>query len=165
MADKAPVFWKLVSAMLFTLLLCFITLYRHQKSKNDFLHLTSKITSLSNSLDIQGHFNLNNEPIRYLNVKDYPKYFKLLIGEDIDGSKPDFQQIDKLKVGDTITTYYDEIVLSDDSNVSRSAYFIDMDGKPYFIRGKQNTIGYYIIGLCLSVIVGSYFLKKTGKIS
>lgn len=100
-----------------------------------------------------------------MKVKDYPKYFKLLIGEDIDGSKPDFQKIDKLKVGDTITTYYDEIVLSDDSNVSRSAYFIDKNDKPYFIRGKQNTIGYYIIGLCLSVIVGSYFLKKTGRIS
>ena len=109
--------------------------------------------------------NPNNEPIRYLKIEDYPKYFKLLIGEDIDGSKPTFQQIDKLRVGDIITVYYDENNLSDDADVSRLAYFIDNDGNPYFIRGKQNTIGYYIIGLCLSVIAVSYFLKKTGRIS
>ena len=165
MSDKAPVFWKLISAMLFTLLLCFITLYRNQKPKDDFFHLTSKITSVSNALDIQGHLNPNNEPIRYLKIEDYPKYFKLLIGEDIDGSKPTFQQIDQLRVGDIITVYYDENNLSDDADVSRLAYFIDNDGNPYFIRGKQNTIGYYIIGLCLSVIAVSYFLKKTGRIS
>ena len=151
--------------MLFTLLLCFITLYRNQRPKGDFLHLTSKITSISNSLDIQGHLNFNNEPIRYLKIKDYPKYFKLLIGEDIDGSKPTFQQIDKLKFSNIITVYYDETSLGGDDKVSRLAYFIDKDGKPYFIRGKQNTIVYYIISVCLSVIVVSYFLKKTGRIS
>ena len=151
--------------MLFTLLLCFISLYRNQKSKENFLHLTNKITNLSNSLDIQGHLNLNSEPIRYLKVKDYPKYFKLFIGEDIDGSKPFFQQIDQLKVGDTITIYYDENSLSNDINISHLVYFIYKDGKPYFIRGKQSTMAYYLIGICLSAITVSYFLKKTGRIS
>ncbi|WP_303312001.1 hypothetical protein [Hymenobacter sp. BT730] len=165
MSYKAPVFWKLFFGMLFTIILCFSTLYRNQKQKGDFLHLTSKLTNISNSLQIEGHINLNNEPIRYLKIKDYPKYFKLLIGEDIDGSKPDFQRIDNLKAGDVITIYYDETFLSSDPEVSRLAYFIDKDSKPYFIRGKQNTIGYYIIGFCLAVIAISYILKKTGRIA
>lgn len=151
--------------MLFTLILCFATLYRNQKPKKDFFHLTSKITSLSNSLQIQGHLNPNNEPIRYLKIKDYLKYFKLSIDEDIDGSKPRLQKIDSLKVGDVITVYYDENTLSDDTEVSRLAYFIDKDNKPYFIQGRKNTIAYYLIGICLAVIITSYFLKKAGKIS
>jgi len=165
MSAKAPVFWKLISGMSFALLLGFGTLYRNQKSKSDFLHLTSRLTSVSNELEIQGHFNPDNEPIRYLKIENYPKYFKLLIGEDLDGSKPDFQRIDELKTGDTITVYYDENSLSNDADVSRLAYFIDKNGKPYFIRGKQNTISYYLIGMCLSAIAISYFLKKTGRIS
>jgi hypothetical protein len=165
MSNKAPLFWNLISGMLFTLLLCFATIYRNQKSKEDFFHITSKITSLFNSLQIQGDLNLDNEPIRYLKIKNYPKYFKLSIGEDLDGSKPYFQQIDSLKVGDIITVYYDENGLSDDTDVSRLAYFLDKNNKPYFIQGRKNIIGYCLIGICLTVIVVAYSLKKAGKIS
>ncbi len=97
MSAKAPVFWKLISGMSFALLLSFGTLYRNQKSKSDFLHLTSRLTSVSDELEIQGHFNPNNEPIRYLKIEDYPKYFKLLIGEDLDGSKPISNELTNLK--------------------------------------------------------------------
>ncbi|ALD20621.1 hypothetical protein [Hymenobacter sp. DG25A] len=165
MSYKAPVFWKLFFGMLFTIILCFSTLYRNQKQKVDFLHLTSRLTYISNSLPIQGHLKLDDEPVRYLKIEAYPKYFKLFVGEDIDGSKPNFQQVDRLKTGDIITIYYDENLLSSDKNVSRLAYFIDKDGKPYFIRGKQNTMGYYLIGICLSVIAISYLLKKAGRIA
>jgi hypothetical protein len=165
MPNKTPVFWKLVSGMLFSLILCFATLYRNEKPKSAFLHLTNRLTHLSNSLPIQGHLNLNNEPVRYLKIEDYPKYFKLLIGEDIDGSKPDFQQVDSLNTGDIVTIYYEENLLSGDKDVSHLAYFLDKNSKPYFIRGKQNTIVYYWIGICLSVIVVSYFLEKAGRIA
>ena len=165
MSAKAPVFWNLISGMSFALLLGFATLYRDQKSKSDFFHLTSKLISISNELDIQGHINPNNEPIRYLKVEDYPKYFRLRIGDDLDSSKPDYQRIDELKTDDIITVYYDENPLSNDAEVSNLAYFIDKSGKPYFIRGKQNNLVYYFIGICFSVIAVSYFLKKTGRIS
>ena len=165
MSAKAPVFWKLVSGMSFALLLGFATLYRNQKSKSDFFHLTSRLTSISNELDIQGHLNPDNEPIRYLKIEDYLKYFKLRIDDDLDGSKPDFQRIDELRTGDIITVYYDENLLSSDADVSRLAYFIDKDGKPYFIRGKQNTTAYYLIGFCLIIIAVSYLLKRTGKMA
>jgi hypothetical protein len=161
------VYHELLYAMIFCLCLGLYTLLRGQKQKEDFHSVTGAITSLSKSLDAEGHLNLNNAPIRYLQIHGQPRYFRLYIGEDLDGSKPDFQRVDDLKIGDVITIYYDETIWSSTSNlVSNLAYFIDKDNKSYFKRGGLNKpTYYYLMGAYVFVIVVSFALKKAGKIS
>jgi hypothetical protein len=161
-----PVFTKLLGGLSICFLLCLATLYRNQKPKNQFQHLTGKVVALTKALKIEGYYNSNNEPIRYLQIQDYPTIFRLFIGEDIDGSKPSFERVDELKVGDTVTVYYDKNYLNNNSDViSNLAYFVDKNQQAYFIRGSQNTMVYYLIGFCLLGSTAGVILKRTGRIS
>ncbi|WP_223650227.1 hypothetical protein [Hymenobacter psoromatis] len=165
-SKPASVFTKLIGGFSICLLLCLFTLYRNQKTKNQFQHLTGTITALTKSLKIEGYSSPDKEPIRYLQIQDSLPIFRLFIGEDIDGSKPSFERVDELRAGDVVTVYYDKNYLNSNSDVvSNLAYFVDKGQQAYFIRGNKDNEVYYLISICLIVIAVSYFLKKAGKIS
>ncbi|RYU77698.1 hypothetical protein [Hymenobacter persicinus] len=165
--EPAAIFSQLLFAAIFGLAIGVVTLWRGHKRREDFYTLTGAVTNLTNSLNVEGHLNLNNEPLRYLQVQGQSRFFRLFIGEDLDGSKPNYQRIDDIKVGDIVTVYYDETLWSSSSDlVSNLAYFVDKDQQPYFIRGSlNNRTGYYFMGACAIVALASIYLKRTGKIA
>jgi hypothetical protein len=165
-SEPTPVFARLMGAFSICLLLCLFTLYRNQKSKDQFQHFTGTITALTQSLKIEGYSSPDNEPIRYLRIQNFPTIFRLFIGEDIDGSKPAFERVDELRAGDVVTVYYDKNYLNSNSNVvSNLAYFIDKGQQAYFIRGSKDNKVYYLVCFCLIGIAFGLALKKAGKIN
>jgi hypothetical protein len=90
---------------------------------------------------------------RYIQIAGFHKAFELYLGGDSDDTMPDFQSIDKLKVGENITVYYQEPLpfTGDDSEKEKIVFFtrqIERDGQPHYIRGNSDT---YLATIMLSI--------------
>ncbi|MEP6512808.1 MAG: hypothetical protein ABJA79_02990 [Parafilimonas sp.] len=77
-----------------------------------------------------------------------------------------FEQVDKLKIGESITVYYYETSNIDDDGINRNVKFIDENDDNYFEAGSsKNILGIAVIFICVLVMVWAYFLWKKNKIS
>ena len=158
-----PIFKASIVGVIIILVLGSSILIRGTKEKTEFQNIKGKITYLDKSYEELP--NRNQGKFRYLAIENYPKVFELFVGKDFGDFKPQYEQIDDLRIGDNIVVYFDENSKETDVRLNRLIQFIDKDELPYYIRGtKDKTYGYFIIivGILLGGLV--FYLKKNGKI-
>ncbi|AMM51875.1 hypothetical protein TH61_12765 [Rufibacter sp. DG15C] len=107
-------------------------------------------------------FPYKNDPKdRYLHIAGFDKAFNVYLGGDSDDFLPEFQSIAKLKVGDTVTVYYQEspgLMQSPGAqgDVIAFTYQIERGGQIHYLRGDSNVyLAYFLIfmgGLIAAVL-------------
>ena len=133
------------------------------KSRTEYQRITSEINYLGKTLGKMPHRNIGK--YRYLQLAGYVYPFEMFIGNDVGDFKPKYEQIDRLRIGDTITVYYYETDNTRDEQVNRFVQFIENDGTIYYERGNSaRSVGIILIVLCLVLDIGSIILWKLKKI-
>lgn len=136
------------------------TLYfRGTKPKSKFIKQTGIITYLGKTYaDLP---NRHHGKYRYLLFDGYPRVLELFIGKDPGDFSPNYENLDQLRLGDTITIYYDEPLNEKTEQVNRLAYFIDKGNTAYFIMGSRDKyIAYFVWGFSLLLAVVLVALKR-----
>lgn len=102
---------------------------------------------------------------RYLIVDDYEYPFEIFVGNESGDFKPKFEQIDNLKLGDTITVFYYQTEDTKNEGINRFIQFIDKKNDSYFERGNSSkTLGIVVISLCVLLAIAGVVLWKMEKI-
>lgn len=163
MKSKHPVFLKSILGLLFVIVLGFLLFARADKSKSSFQNVSGIITSLSKSN--KSSQIRDSSKFRYLQLNNFPKIFEIFIGKGSGDFKPQFEKIDELKVGDSVTVYFDENFKTQQDPINRLAYFIYKGQDAIFIKGDfEKYLAYFIIGFSLISILILVVLKWKGKI-
>ena len=103
---------------------------------------------------------------RYLKIDSYEYPFELFVGSEAGDFKPKFEQIDKLKLGNTITVYYYQTSTVFNEGINRFVQFIDKEDLSYFERGNSSKIvGIVVISICILLLIGGVVLWKKQKIN
>ncbi len=145
------------------IVLAFGVLMRGQKDKNEFYKAAGRVTYLAKTYQELPVRHAGK--YRYLQIDTYPKVFEVFIGNESGDFKPDFEQIDQLKVGDPLLIYYDETPREDDTRINRLAQYIDKDQQPYYIRGSWDKyMGYFLMGTGVALGIWLLYLRSKGKI-
>ncbi len=109
--------------------------------------------------------NKESSKFRYLRLDNFSKTFQLFIGKGSGDFKPEFEKIDALKIGDSVTIYFDENFKTKEDSINRLTYFIDKGNEAFFIKGGfEKYVAYFIIGIAIIFILTLIILKKKGKI-
>ena len=168
MARKEPkeIFFKsLVSAIVIIAFGSYLSL-RGSKEKTEFESVTGRIDYFDKTFQEINYRNKGNH--RFIHIEDYPLVFDVFVGKETGDFSPEFEQLDKLKVGDEITVYHaDETPLQRNSDLrfNKTVQFIDKGGEAYFIRGSKDKYGgYALCGIGFVLGCALLFLKRTGKI-
>lgn len=145
------------------LLLCLWYLVRAQKTKSQLEWIAGQVVAITNTND---HYpGKDSTKFRYLSISNYPKPFQLFIGKDRGDFKPAFQQIDKIRVADTITVYFIEDDNTLNAPVNNLVFFIDRGQETLFIQGNpKRYLLYGLIAFCVCFILVLTILKTKGKI-
>ncbi len=145
------------------LVLSILILFRGNKTKLDFKHVKDNLIYIEKSFEELP--NRHQGKYRYLKLESYPKTFELFVGKDFGDFKPDFEQIDNLKVGNEIDIYFDETSTETDFRINRLVQFIDKNGEPIFIRSsKDKSLGFFLFGFGFVFGAVLFYLKKIGRI-
>ena len=105
--------------------------------------------------------NRNTSKFRYLQVDSYPKTFELFIGKDWGDFKPKFEKVDDLKIGDTVTIYFDENFKTESDPVNRLVYFIDKGQMSIFVKGSwEKYLSYFIFGSAVIIFFALVLAKR-----
>ncbi|MEM6894634.1 MAG: hypothetical protein AAF554_13160 [Bacteroidota bacterium] len=168
MAKKEPkeLFFKSLIASIVIIGFGIYLSIRGSKEKTEFESVTGRIDYFDETFQEINYRNKGNH--RFIHIADYPLVFDLFVGKETGDFGPEFEQLDKLKVGDEITVYHaDETPLqrNSDLRLNKTVQFIDKDGEAYFIRGNKDKIGGYVLG-GIGFLLGCtlLLLKRTGKI-
>ena len=150
-----------VSIFLIILMISYIKL--SSKDKIDYEQKSGKITYIEN------HFE--NLPIRdigkyrYIEIQSYSYPFEIFIGNESGDFKPKFEQIDNLKLGDSITIYFYETHNTHLENINRFAQFIDKGNVSYFEKGDSSEkIGLFVIVASIILSIGAIVMWKMKKL-
>jgi hypothetical protein len=110
--------------------------------------------------------NKNTNKFRYIKVEGYAKPFELFVGKGAGDFKAEYEQVDKLKPGDTITVYYDENLYTHTDPVNRLAYFIERNSETMFVKGSwEKYLAYFLAAVSLLAFLWILRLRQRGKIS
>lgn len=158
-----PFSFRIISIVFILLALLFLYLInRDSKEKNSYEAVTGRIIYYGKSLNIRPNEEAAKQ--RHLEIDAYPLPFDIFIGKDFGDFKPKFEQVDKLKIGDTITVYFYETNQDFNDGINRNLQYIDKGDESYFERGSsKNAFGYGMIGFCLAMIGFCYWAYKKGK--
>ena len=141
-----------------------VYIQRESKEKLEYEKNTGQITCLDKQLGNLPTRNLGK--YRYLVIDGYEYPFEIFVGNESGDFKPKFEQIDKLKQGDTVTVYYYQTNDVIEAGVNRFVQFIDKDNVSYFERGNsQMTLSVVAISICVLLLIGGVVLWKKQKIS
>ena len=133
------------------------------KEKSDYEKTTGQITYLDKKFGPLPVRDLGK--YRYLEVKGYEYPFEIFVGSAPGDFKPKFEQIDHLKLGDTITAFYYRTDDTADEGINRFIQFIDKDNNAYFERGNSSKIlGGVVLSICALLTIGGVVLWKIKKI-
>ncbi len=138
---KHPIFGKALGGFGLCIVLSVYLFLRATKDKSSFKTISGPVTHFSNKFPSAYHSNSDKH--RYLQIEGYPKTFELFIGKKGGDFKPRFENIDVLKIGDTIIVFYDENTYTDNDNINRLVYFIDRRKELIFIKGSWEKGGVY----------------------
>lgn len=162
--QKKDIFFKSLYGLGFTILLGILICTRSDKRKFEFNKVTGRLISITNSNQLLPSQDTIKK--RYLSVDNYPKVFEIFIGKDFGDFKPKFEKIDSLISNDEITIYFDENIQTQNDPINRLAYFIDRGQETIFIKGNwEKNLGFFLIGLSISILIVLIFLKLKRKIS
>ena len=163
MKTNKPIFIKGILGILFAIALALFVFFRASKDKFSFQKVSGIITSLDKTNE--NFPNKDSLKFRYLKIDNSPKTFELFIGKDLGDFKPEFEKIDNLISGDSVTIYFDENYKTQDDPINRLTYFIDRGQSVIFIKGSgEKYLAYFLIGLSITGILTLIILKKKGKI-
>jgi len=105
---------------------------------------------------------------RFIHIVDSPIMFDVFVGKETGDFSPQFEQLDKLAIGDEIIVYHagkTPLQRNSDVRFNKTVQFVDKDGVAYFIRGSKDKYGGYLfIGLGGLLAILILILKKFGKI-
>lgn len=157
MVVHLPITFRVVVLSSIVLSIAFGALmWRDTKEKNDYYHLTGKVTYLEKKL---GNLPVRDIGLyRYLKIDSYKYPFEIYTDDQS-------ARMDSLKKGDIIIVYFYQTDDTVTTGINRFAQFVEKDGKIYFKNGNL------IVFVCFTIIVGlillsiwAYFLYKSGKI-
>jgi len=144
--------------------LMIVNIQLNSKEKFEYENITSQITYLDKQL--------GNLPVRdfgkyrYLQIENYEYPFEIFVGSESGDFKPKFEQIDKLKLGETVTVYFYQTDNTIKEGINRFIQFIDKENISYFERGNSSKkIGGVIISMCVLLLIGGIVLWKMQKIN
>jgi hypothetical protein len=161
--NRTSVFLKSMAALLATAITGFVFVQKGDKHRSELNKIDGLVVSIDNSHERYAGYD--TAEYRYLLIDFYSRPFQLFIGKDALDLKPAFENIDRLRISDTITIYYDENSESGASAVNHLAYFIDRGNENIFTRG--NPVKYMVYGLisfCGLIMTVLIILKLTGRI-
>jgi hypothetical protein len=134
------------------------------KDKNSFEKKSGQLTYIADS-----YHDLPTRHVgkfRYLALDTYPYIIEVFIGKDFGDFGAKFEQVDNLKIGDTVTIYYQDGSYIAEEHINRTVKYIDSKGMSYFEDGNGNIyIGASISIISLVLFPLSYYAKKKGQIS
>ncbi len=160
-----PIFHRsLVSIALIIILSCMM-IYRGDKEKSQYNHLTGKITFLDDNYDEYPFRNAGK--YRYLRIDTYPKTFEIFVGKDKGDFNPDYENLDALKLNDEIQIYFENpfFFIKADPKIDKLIQFIEMEDQSYYIRGDSDRIiGYFCLSASLLMLILIFELKRRGTI-
>lgn len=163
MKQKAVIFKKSVLALVFCSVLCLIYVQKGDKDRSYFQSVSGILRSLQNTHE--RHAGFDTSRYRYIQIDNYPQPFQIFIGNNATDFKPTYQNIDKLKPGDSLTIYFEENYRTRSEAVNNLAYFIDRGSETIFIKGNSiKSLIYGLVIFCAVFIVFLIFLKVKGKI-
>ncbi len=146
------------------IIMMIVYMQMNSKKKTEYTATTGQITYLDQQFEQWPPRNLGK--YRYLKIEGYEYPFQIFVGKDAGDFKPKMEQIDLLKVGDTVTVFYYELEDTRKIGVNNFAQFIEKDNQPYFERGDSaKTMGIVVIVLAGLLIIGGFCLWKWGKIA
>jgi len=156
-----PFFWL---GTLFIISMGLYFLFWSKKELNEFNQVTGPITLLSET-----HPDATGRPDpkdRYVEVGGFEKAFELYLGGDVGDFLPEFEAYSDLKLGDTITVFYNETpaFVNPGGTSDKIIVFtqqINKNGKPHYLRGDMNIYfaNFFIVfGILLALFL--YFYKN-----
>lgn len=139
---------------------------RGSKEKTEYNNVTGQIDYFDKTFQEINYRNKGDH--RFIHIVDSPLLFDVFVGQASGDFGPNFEQLDKLKIGDEITVYYDDktpLQKNRDIRFNKTVQFIDKSGEAYFIRGNKDKYGGYLfIGIGILLAISLLILKKLGKI-
>jgi hypothetical protein len=158
--DSHPLFFQNYHHRIhYTVALFLYFIYRGSKEKSSYPSVTGRIISYTKRSGTP--LNREFQKHRYLEIDAYPLPFDIFIGKDFGDFKPQFEQVDKLSIGDTITIYFYETQKDFKIGINRGIQFIDKKGQSYFERGSsKNAFAFGMIGFCAGMIGFCYWAYK-----
>jgi len=157
-------FRVIVAIAIIIMIAMIVVMFRDSQNKEEYDKIEGQITFIDK--------RFNQWPVRdfgkyrYIQMDQYPYVMELFIGKEWGDFKPKFEQVDNLKIGDTITAYYYETNDITNDGINRTVKFIDKNGVSYFEAGNaQNVMGVFVIVISMLLIVYAYYLWKKNKIS
>jgi hypothetical protein len=153
----------LVAVSIALIIFILIVIGRDTKHKSEYDHITGEIIYFEKQL---GKFPSRNfGKYRYIKLSNYEYSFEIFIGNEFGDFKPKFEQIDNLKLGDTITVFFYETSDVQKNWINRHVQYIDMKDNSFFERGASSKkIGMVAILLCVFIALGGFVLWKFKKI-
>ena len=161
--ERKPIFKKSLIGSAIIIVLGAALYSKSGKTKTEYETVSGKIDFIDNHFD-----NLHPRDHRFIHIEGQERLFDIFIGKETGDFSPEFEKIDDLSVGDTITVYHSDdtpLQKNKDLRLNKNVEFIDKNSQPYFIRGTKNKLG----GIAFMAI-GSFFvigliaLKKSRKI-
>lgn len=163
MKQKEPILKKSIIALAICIIITLIYTQKGDKEKSSFQSVSGTLTSIENIHE--RYSGKDTSKYRYIQIDNYPQPFQIFIGKSAGDFKPKFEQIDHLKVGDSLTIYFEETYKTQHEAVNNLTYFIDKGHEVIFIKG--NSMKNFLYGLvifCGLGITALVILKKKGKI-
>lgn len=141
-----------------------VFIQKGDKDRSAFQKISGKIVSIENSFE--RYPGKDTSKFRYILINNYPIPFEIFVGKSKYDFKPNVEQISLLKVGDSLTIYFDEKYTTKNEPVNNLAYFIDRKSEVIFVKGNAGKIFFLgFIIFCGILLVVITFLKKKGKIN
>lgn len=134
-------------------------IYPNIKDKNEYEKVSGKIEYLNKKYNNLPHRNDGN--YRYLIIDNYSYPFEIYKSNSL----PQKNNIDDLKIGDTVTVYFYENSYTIEKKLNRFAQFVDKGNKCYYLRDSlMKQIGIVLIGLIFLLNLLCFIFWKKGKL-
>jgi uncharacterized membrane protein len=163
MKQRQPIFKKSIITLSVCIIITLIYVQKGDKERSYFQSVSGVITSLENTHE--RYAGKDTSKFRYVQIDNYPHPFQIFIGKSTGDFEPKFEQLNHLKIGDSITVYFEETTRTRREAVNNLAYFIDKGNEALFIKGNSiNKLLYGLVVFCGIIMIILLILKKKGKI-
>jgi hypothetical protein len=135
----------------------FIFLSRQSNQpKNSYNHVTGKIDKIANNWGIL--LFPDTADTRYIKLENFPLPFVI----DLDSTATNIYE---LRVGDTITVWFDKFDFNDNATINRHLEYIDKGKKQIYKAVDYGIVmAEFIVAIFFGIILLAGYLYKRGKI-
>jgi hypothetical protein len=132
-------------------------------SKDSFTKISGRITYLENHYH---QFPLRDfGKYRYIALDTYPYIIELFVGREAGDFSPEFENLGGLKIGDTVSIYYDVNSDISQEQINRTTEYIYKGDICFFHNGNSSFyVGIFTLILTSLCFIFLMYQKKKGKI-